>query len=195
MNRGFTLLEVLVSLLILSMIAIISSNILQSSLDLERSSTKKISEVSNLYFSSILIRRDIRQIVNVPLRDYFGNQIDGSFKGSNLNKNITFNTKINSVSNQASPIKRIEYTLLRDQFIRKQFYSSNPYNRDEFVSTQIIKNVSDFELSFLYEKKWYSDWPLDKKTQNKIPLLIKLEFKQDKKSYIWIIEPNITYEF
>ena len=59
MNKGFTLIEILISLVILSMIAVISSNILQSSLELERTSTSRLAEVRNLNFSSVIIRRDI----------------------------------------------------------------------------------------------------------------------------------------
>ena len=61
MNKGFTLIEILISLVILSMIAVISSNILQSSLELERTSTSRLADVRNLNFSSVIIRRDIRQ--------------------------------------------------------------------------------------------------------------------------------------
>ena len=76
MNKGFTLIEVLVSLVILSMITIISSNILQSSLETERISSERLQSARVLNFASITLRRDIRQIINVPLRDYYGNPIN-----------------------------------------------------------------------------------------------------------------------
>ena len=194
MNRGFTLIEILVSLVILSMIAVISSNILQSSLELERTSTSRLADVRNLNFSSVIIRRDIRQIVNTNLRDGFGNSIDGTFSGNNLTKKFFFNTKVNSISNEVSPIKRVEYELIDDKLIRKQYFSSNPYNLDEFISSNVIDGITDLEILFLHEKKWYSFWPIDKKTRSKIPELIKLEFNQNNKEYLWIIEPNIDYE-
>ena len=194
MNRGFTLIEILVSLVILSMIAVISSNILQSSLELERTSTSRLADVRNLNFSSVIIRRDIRQIVNTNLRDGFGNSIDGTFSGNNLIKKFFFNTKVNSISNEVSPIKRVEYELIDDKLIRKQYFSSNPYNLDEFISSNVIDGITDLEILFLHEKKWYSFWPIDKKTRSKIPELIKLEFNQNNKEYLWIIEPNIDYE-
>ena len=77
MSKGFTLIEVLVSLVILSMITIITSNILQSSLETERTSSERLQSASALNFSSIILRRDLRQIINVPLRDYYGNTIKG----------------------------------------------------------------------------------------------------------------------
>ncbi len=194
MNKGFTLIEILISLVILSMIAVISSNILQSSLELERTSTSRLADVRNLNFSSVIIRRDIRQIVNTNLRDGFGNSVNGSFSGNNITKKLFFNTKINSISNEVSPIKRVEYELIDDKFIRKQYFSSNPYNLNEFISSNMIDEVSDLEMFFLNEKQWYSNWPIDENTRKKIPKLIKLEFTQNKKEYLWIIEPNIDYE-
>ena len=47
MKKGFTLIEVLVSLIILSMIAVISSNILQSSIEIERTSSERLKSSRN----------------------------------------------------------------------------------------------------------------------------------------------------
>ena len=111
MNRGFTLIEVLVSLVILSLITVISSNILQSSLDIERTVSQRLHSARSLNFSSIIIKRDIRQAINVPLRDNYGNFLNGVMIGSNIDNKILFNTRIKSISNETSPIKRIEYIL------------------------------------------------------------------------------------
>ena len=195
MRKGFTLIEVLVSLVILSMIAIISSNILQSSLDTERTVTQRLHSARSLNFSSIIIKRDIRQIINVPLRDYYGNSMQATMVGSNTDKKISFNSKIKSISNDVSPIKRIEYTFQDKTFIRKQFFSSNPYDIDEYFDSQLINNVSSMDIQFMHERQWYSKWPINQITQRKIPTLIKFQFKKDGKDYTWIIEPNIDYVF
>lgn len=126
MNRGFTLIEVLVSLVILSLITVISSSILQSSLDIERTVSQRLHSARSLNFSSIIVKRDIRQAINVPLRDNYGNFLNGVMIGSNIDNKILFNTRIKSISNETSPIKRIEYILEEGTFKRKQFYSANP---------------------------------------------------------------------
>ena len=195
MNKGFTLIEVLVSLVILSMIAIISSNILQSSLETERLSSERLQSASILNFSSITLRRDLRQIINVSLRDYYGNPIKGTFLGSNIDKRISFNSKIKSISNETSPIKRIEYELNNDKLIRKQFFSSNPFNSGENIESNFLEDISELDIRFMYEKKWHEKWPINPETETKIPTLIKLEFKRSGKEYLWIIEPNIDYVF
>ena len=165
MTKGFTLIEVLVSLVILSMITIISSNILQSSLETERLSSERLQSARALNFSSITLRRDIRQIINVPLRDYYGNPIKGTFSGSNIDKRISFNSKIKSISNEISPIKRIEYVLDDDKLIRKQFFSSNPYDSNENIDTNFIEDVSELDIRFMYERNWYDRWPVSPVTE------------------------------
>ena len=195
MRKGFTLIEVLVSLVILSIIVIISSNILQSSLETERVASKRLNDVKNINFSSIIIKRDIRQIINVPLRDFYGNSINGTMIGNNIEKKISFNSKIKSNSENTSPLKRIEYIIENDNFIRKQFYSANPYDANQYFESKLIKNVSEMNIEFMYKQKWHSQWPINKETETVIPTLIRFEFKKDKKDYIWIIEPNINYVF
>tara|TARA_B100001059_G_scaffold28767_1_gene23307 strand:+ start:903 stop:1496 length:594 start_codon:yes stop_codon:yes gene_type:complete len=195
MNRGFTLIEVLFSLIILSIITIITTNILQSSLETEKISTERLENTRSLNSSSIVIKRDLRQIMNIPLRDFYGNFIEGTFVGDNLIKRISFNTRIKTISDKSSPIKRIEYILKDDTFIRKQFYSSNPYSDEDFFDSELIEDVSDLNIEFMHNRQWHSKWPINKNTQKKIPELIRFEFETSGKTYIWIMEPNIDYEF
>lgn len=195
MNKGFTLIEVLVSLVILSMIAVISSNILQSSLELERTSSQRLSSVRSLNFSSILIRRDIRQIINVPLKDFYGNPMSATLIGNNEDKRIMFNTKIKSISNNSSPIKRVEYVLEDNKFIRRQFFSTNPYDADEFIATFLIEDISQMDIEFMFQRQWYQQWPISPITERQIPTLIKFKFKKNQETYEWIVEPNIEYVF
>ncbi len=195
MNKGFTLIEVLVSLVILSMIAVISSNIVQSSLELERTSSQRLSSARSLNFSSILIRRDIRQIINVPLKDFYGNPMSATLIGNNEDKRMMFNTKIKSISNNSSPIKRVEYVLEDNKFIRRQFFSTNPYDADEFIATFLIEDISQMDIEFMFQRQWYQQWPISPITERQIPTLIKFKFKKNQEAYEWIVEPNIEYVF
>ena len=117
-NKGFTIIEVLVALIILSMIAIITSNILQSSLESEKISSQRLNSIKELNLASSILRRDIRQIANVSIKDFYGNKINGTFRhldkflkdvpGSNW-LNILFNCKRNEFANiikKLSPEKK-----------------------------------------------------------------------------------------
>ena len=194
MNRkGFTIVEVLVSLIILSIIAVISSNILQSSLDTERNTTKHLNSIKELNLSSSILRRDIRQIVNIPSRDFFGNTLYGTFVSNENSEAIMFNTKIKSLSNKVSPIKRVEYILEKDVLFRRQYYSSNPYDQNDYVESVMLENLEELNFTFMYENKWHNSWPISSITARKIPTLIKLEFLINNRVYSWLVEPNISY--
>ena len=58
-NKGFTIIEVLISLVILSMIAIVSSNILKSSLDTEQETSLQLNSIKELNLASTIIRRAV----------------------------------------------------------------------------------------------------------------------------------------
>ena len=192
-NKGFTIIEVLVTLIILSMIAIITSNILQSSLESEKISSQRLNSIKELNLASSILRRDIRQIANVSIKDFYGNKINGTFISELGSENLMFTTKVKSFSNKVSPLKRVQYVIENKNFIRKQYYSSNPYNQDEFTKSIIINDIDNLKLSFLNENKWHQSWPVSPITSKKIPTLIKIEFRLDNKDYSWVINPNIEY--
>jgi len=192
-NKGFTIIEVLVTLIILSMIAIITSNILQSSLESEKISSQRLNSIKELNLASSILRRDIRQIANVSIKDFYGNKINGTFISELGSENLMFTTKVKSFSNEVSPLKRVQYVIENKNFIRKQYYSSNPYNQDEFTKSIIINDIDNLKLSFLNENKWHQSWPVSPITSKKIPTLIKIEFRLDNKDYSWVINSNIEY--
>ena len=192
-NKGFTIIEVLVTLIILSMIAIITSNILQSSLESEKISSQRLNSIKELNLASSILRRDIRQIANVSIKDFYGNKINGTFISELGSENLMFTTKVKSFSNEVSPLKRVQYVIENKNFIRKQYYSSNPYNQDEYTKSIIINDIDNLKLSFLNENKWHQSWPVSSITSKKIPTLIKIEFILDNKDYSWVINPNIEY--
>jgi len=192
-NKGFTIIEVLVTLIILSMIAIITSNILQSSLESEKISSQRLNSIKELNLASSILRRDIRQIANVSIKDFYGNKINGTFISELGPENLMFTTKVKSFSNEVSPLKRVQYVIENKNFIRKQYYSSNPYNQDEYTKSIIINDIDNLRLSFLNENKWHQSWPVSPITSKKIPTLIKIEFRLDNKDYSWVINPNIEY--
>ena len=192
-NKGFTIIEVLVSLVILSMIAIVSSNILKSSLETEQETSLQLDSIKELNLASTIIRRDFRQIANVSLKDYYGNNLYGTLLSKVNSKSVTFNSNIKSISNEVSPIKRINYELIDNKLIRKQFFSSNPYSQDDFTEIELIKDIENLQFSFLYENSWHESWPISLITSKKIPTLVKIEFSKKNKKYSWIIDPNISY--
>ncbi len=193
-NKGFTLIEVLVSIVILSIIAVVSTNFLQSSVDAREESSNKLQDLKEFNIASSIVRRDMRQILNVPIRDFFGNNLKGNFVADRASNSLIFTTLVNS-SFSTSKVRRVEYLLIDDSLIRRQYFADNPYSYEEFFETNLLDDINDIEFSYLNNSKWYSEWPIDILTKRKIPNLIRITFTKNNLDYEWIINPNIDYVY
>ena len=194
MKKGFTLIEVLISLVILSIIAIVSTNFLQSSIDLRNQSKSKVDDIKVFNLGVSTIRRDLMSTVNLPMRDNFGNQLP-NFIGSNTDKKITFLGFINRIDSSRSSISRIEYLFDDTKFIRRVYFTADPYDYDDHIDSVIFDNIDDVEISFLSDNRWFTEWPAGQTAAYKIPKLVKIEINDDERDFEIIINPNIDYEY
>lgn len=191
MNKGFTLIEIIISLIILSVILLISSNILSSALNYQSSTNINLKKVNELNLASTIIRRDLRQAVNVPSRDFFGNLEPSTFNGDYSNKSISFNTYISDISIDTSSIKKILYFFNDNNLYRRQYYSSSPFKNDDYFESILLKNISEVNFTYMHERRWHNSWPVGDISSRKIPTLIRIDFKMNNNDYHWIIEPDI----
>ena len=194
MKKGFTLIEVLISLVILSIIAIVSTNFLQSSIDLRNQSKSKVDDIKVFNLGVSTIRRDLMSTVNLPMRDNFGNQLP-NFMGSNSEKKITFLGFINRIDSSRSSISRIEYLFDDTKFIRRVYFTADPYDYDDHIDSVIFDNIDDVEISFLSDNRWFTEWPAGQTAAYKIPKLVKIEINDKDRDFEIIINPNIDYVY
>ena len=194
MKKGFTLIEVLISLVILSIIAIVSTNFLQSSIDLRNQSKSKVDDIKVFNLGVSTIRRDLMSTVNLPMRDNFGNQLP-NFIGSNTDKKITFLGFINRIDSSRSSISRIEYLFDDTKFIRRVYFTADPYDYDDHIDSVIFDNIDDVEISFLSDNRWFTEWPAGQAAAYKIPKLVKIEINDKDRDFEIIINPNIDYVY
>ena len=194
MKKVFTLIEVLISLVILSIIAIVSTNFLQSSIDLRNQSKSKVDDIKVFNLGVSTIRRDLMSTVNLPMRDNFGNQLP-NFIGSNTDKKITFLGFINRIDSSRSSISRIEYLFDDTKFIRRVYFTADPYDYDDHIDSVIFDNIDDVEISFLSDNRWFTEWPAGQTAAYKIPKLVKIEINDKDRDFEIIINPNIDYVY
>ena len=194
MKKGFTLIEVLISLVILSIIAIVSTNFLQSSIDLRNQSKSKVDDIKVFNLGVSTIRRDLMSVVNLPMRDNFGNQLP-NFIGSNADKKITFLSFINRIDSSRSSISRIEYLFDDTKFIRRVYFTADPYDYDDYIDSVIFNNIDDVEISFLIDNRWFTEWPAGQTAAYMIPKLVKIEINDKDRDFEIIINPNIDYVY
>ena len=191
-NQGFTLIEVLISIVIVTIITIVSTNILQSSLSSRDATFKVLNQVQQFNLVSTMMRRDLRQAINVPMRDFYGNNFNATFLSPQGSNQLMFTTLIHDEDLSVSNVRRIEYLYDENKFFRRQYYVDNPYLNEDYFQTDLFEEIDDFHVSFSNGNKWVNHWAIDPITERTIPTLVRIQFAKETKTFEWIISPNIN---
>ena len=191
MKYGFTLIEVLISVIIISIITVISTNILQSSISSRESTFKALDSIKQYNLASSIIRRDLRQALNVPMRDFYGDDYNATFVSLENSNSLTFISLIDSGVMESSAVKRIEYIIEDEIFYRRQYFTDNPYINQDYFQSILFEEVSDFDLNYSDGSSWSNFWPIDPITSRKIPDLVRIRLDFQDRSFEWIISPDI----
>lgn len=195
LRSGFTLIEVLIAIIIMTVIAVISTNILQSSLSSREFTNQSLERIKKINLASNLVRRDFRQSVNVPMKDLYGQPLKATFLSPEGSKRIIFTVLVNRYSEETSGVRRVEYLFNENSFIRRQYFAGNPYSSSDYSESVLFKDIDDVKISFSDGSKWVNSWPLDELTQRSIPRLIQIKLMQKNKSIEWIISPKNDYVY
>ena len=195
LRSGFTLIEVLIAIIIMTVIAVISTNILQSSLSSREFTNQSLERIKKINLASNLVRRDFRQSVNVPMKDLYGQPLKATFLSPEGSKRIIFTVLVNRYSEETSGVRRVEYLFNENYFIRRQYFAGNPYSSSDYSESVLFKDIDDVKISFSDGIKWVNSWPLDELTQRSITRLIQIQLMQNNKSIEWIISPKNDYVY
>ena len=195
LRSGFTLIEVLIAIIIMTVIAVISTNILQSSLSSREFTNQSLERIKKINLASNLVRRDFRQSVNVPMKDLYGQPLKATFLSPEGSKRIIFTVLVNRYSEETSGVRRVEYLFNENSFIRRQYFAGNPYSSSDYSESVLFEDIDDVKISFSDGIKWVNSWPLDELTQRSIPRLIQIKLMQKNKSIEWIISPKNDYVY
>ena len=190
-STGFTLIEVLISIVIITVIIVVSTNILQSSLSARETTFKKLDEIQKFNHASSIIKRDLQQSLNVPMRDHFGNSYEATFLAPEDSSSLTFTALVDAGNFESSSVKRIEYVVEEGSFYRRQYFSDNPYLNQDYFQSKILDGLDELSFKFSDGNNWSEFWPKNPTTTSKIPSLVKISFSINDRSFEWIIAPNI----
>ena len=195
LRQGFTLIEVMISMVIVSLILLISTNILESSISSRNQTLNVLDDVKEFNLISNTLRRDFRQAMNVPMRDTFGLPVNATFYSAEQSNRVTLTPKVNHSNTMTSNLRRIEYLLQDCALVRRQYYAVNPYMSQESFESKLFEDVDDLSFGFSDGSKWYSQWPNDEVTSRTMPQLIQVKLVIDNHKIEWLIAPRIKHEY
>ena len=192
--KGFTLIEVLISLVIFSIILTITSIFLTSSIDTLGISQSKSQKIKDIGTASILFRRDVRQSANLPIRnfEFFDQTFSTMYSQVNSNK-LSF-VSLNK-SSDGYTTNYIEYEFIDNNLVRRQFFVANPADINQQQSIELLKNVSQGEFEFYTSNKWFNYWPVNQSSDKRLPRLIRIKFKINEEPYEFVVNPTINYGY
>lgn len=193
-SKGFTLIEVLISLVIFSIILTITSIFLTSSIDTLGISQSKSQKIKDIGAASILFRRDVRQSANLPIRnfEFFDQTFNTMYSQVNSNK-LSF-VSLNK-SSDGYTTNYIEYEFIDNNLVRRQFFVANPADINQQQSIELLKNVSQGGFEFYTSNRWFNYWPVNQSSNKRLPRLIRIKFKINEEPYEFVINPTINYGY
>tara|TARA_A100001011_G_scaffold163296_1_gene171831 strand:+ start:618 stop:1229 length:612 start_codon:yes stop_codon:yes gene_type:complete len=192
-KKGFTLIEVLISIVILSLIAVITSNFLKSSIQSRDLVSGKSQDIYEFNLLTSTLNEDLINAVNVPLRNFRGDSEMATFIGGANTDSFSFITKAITQDISSKDLVRVQYILENQSLLRRQYYAASPANPLEYMETIMFEDVDNFQLEFADKTQWFYVWPQGLITQRQIPNLIKISIINNKnESFTWIINPKIN---
>ena len=185
-SSGFSILEIVIALTILASISVISTRLIQSSLETKKMSESKLAEIKELSLASTIIRSDLESALEVELKNMLGQAMDTRFLLDQKKHEMTWISLKDAQHYNGSPVRRLKYQFKDSQLFRKQYFAEHPAE-EKYIETVILKNISHWHVELFFQNKWFKHWPVGSVQKNKLPQALKVRFQKNNKDYEWLI--------
>jgi general secretion pathway protein J len=159
--RGFTLLELLISVAIFALIGAMAYGGLQQVLDQQHGTREKSQRLSDLQKAYLIMQRDLEQMVNRKIRNEFGDQVDALVGGSGFD-GVVFSRagRANPAGFVRSNIQRVAYVPDQERLLRRTWRVLDRAQDSEPDDHVLVEGLQRFALRFLDEgDEWQERWP------------------------------------
>ena len=161
-NKGFTLLELLIAMVIFSFMSIMAYGALANILTSNEVITAQEKKLKKLQRSMMFIERDLRQIVARPRSAGFGvgEQKAALVSGFDDNGIIEFTRAGNSNPTDVvrSSLQRIQYDVEEKKLVRKSWNLVDHLDGEPII-VPLLEEVEAFDFRFLNKnKEWKENW-------------------------------------
>ena len=166
-QQGFTLIEMLVAVGLLSLLGLASALALNSALRSQSIIGAKQDALEQLQRTQRLLSRDLEQLLLRPSRDSFGNPLDLELiaqqpEASDNGLLLQFFKTGRRLLKQSSPSSRLEqvrYRVEEQQLIRETTSVLDPAGSTPWHAGVLMDQVTQIQLRFFHQQQWHQQWP------------------------------------
>lgn len=185
-DNGFTLIEVMIALLILTIISAMMATGLRSAIRSQDRITRKSADIANIQRGVIIIERDIEQIIDRPVIGVNGNRLPPvmiRYQGGKLFFEFTRAGFINPFAMQnRTTMQRVSYHLDGTNLLRTTWAELDRVATTPTDTQILLSNVNSFKVQFVNNKhQLYT--PNETPTNLIVPLPLGIEIDVNVEGY------------
>ncbi|MFW5824454.1 MAG: type II secretion system minor pseudopilin GspJ [Marinobacter sp.] len=158
---GFTLMEMLVAVSITAVIGLGVWQVLSGVINSRDRVDQVSDEFAGLQKAFLLLERDLRQVVNRPVRNIYGDYEPAlTSQGEPFALKVTHQGWRNPLGSQRSELQRSAWEFTGDELRRRYWVMLDQGQEDESRDQVVLAGISEFEVRFMDEERdWQEDWP------------------------------------
>lgn len=159
-TRGFTLVEVLVTLLVFGVMSVASVAILNQTLSSKAQTETFNSALKELQLSHAILKTDLSQIAHRPIRDEYGAQSPVIFEGGTgfqsdaILKFVRDGWQNPSGHNRRSSLQKVHYIVEDGVLIRRSFARLDGAREAAAEDRVLLNDVENLDVSFFVSGQW-----------------------------------------
>lgn len=158
-ERGFTLLELLVAIAILSLVAVGSYQLLFGTIATRDNALARERALRDLQRAGMLLQRDLVQVVPRPVRDEFGDAQPAFLTPRENSMEFTRLGWRNPLQQPRSELVRVRWQVLDGRLVREHWPVLDRARSSTPVQTVLLQEVSDFRVMVRSGGNWVPAWP------------------------------------
>ena len=188
-NKGFTLLEVLLAIVITALIGLGSWQLLNSAIRTNELTHARLEELKQLQKAMFFVARDFQQLLARSIRDEYGDLLPAlSTRNEFYALEFTRSGWRNPLQDPRSELQRVAYELDQEGWLVRHYWPVLDRAQDtEPRSRKLLKGAKEVRFAFLNESgSWVDEWPpeLDGeepsdalKKYNQLPKALRIELE------------------
>lgn len=165
-QRGFTLMELLISLAVFSVLSVMAYSGLRTVLDSRVHTEQQADRLIDLQRAFTFLGRDIEQTTARSVRDYFGDE-KAAFIGAPFGENIIELTRggwanPNTQYIKRSTMERVIYRYSDEKLIRRSLAKLDQTEEVFSGERELLSDIKEFKIRYFDSAlQWHDTWPPD----------------------------------